>query len=165
MFSSSWYGKEAGGGRPSQREIYVLLFGSPLQSSCLENPRDRGAWWAAVYGVAQSRTRLKRLSSSSSLCRWEEGRELFLCFFLLNCLQLKKFLCSSGIPGWGGVDIFLSFSLPCRIIIHICFSFSPLVKQSRYSPLVFALIFCSSLCQVVCLPPLSSKRAHGNYVL
>ena len=40
--------------------------GNPLQHSCLENPRDRRAWWAAVYGVAQSRTRLKRLSSSSS---------------------------------------------------------------------------------------------------
>ena len=40
--------------------------GNPLQCSCLENPRDRGAWWAAVYGVAQSRTWLKRLSSSSS---------------------------------------------------------------------------------------------------
>ena len=39
--------------------------GTPLQCSCLENPRDRGAWWAAVYGVAQSRTRLKWLSSSS----------------------------------------------------------------------------------------------------
>ena len=40
--------------------------GNPLQCPCLENPRDGGAWWAAVYGVAQSRTRLKRLSSSSS---------------------------------------------------------------------------------------------------
>ena len=40
--------------------------GNPLQCSCLENPRDGGAWWAAVYGVAQSRTRLMRLSSSSS---------------------------------------------------------------------------------------------------
>ena len=40
--------------------------GNPLQCSCLENLRDREAWWAAVYGVAQSRTRLKRLSSSSS---------------------------------------------------------------------------------------------------
>ena len=40
--------------------------GNPLQCSCLENPRDRGAWWAAVYVVAQSQTRLKRLSSSSS---------------------------------------------------------------------------------------------------
>ena len=40
--------------------------GNPLQCSCLENPRDGGAWWASVYGVAQSRTRLKWLSSSSS---------------------------------------------------------------------------------------------------
>ena len=39
--------------------------GNPLQCSCLENPRDRGAWWAAVYGVTQSRMRLKWLSSSS----------------------------------------------------------------------------------------------------
>ena len=41
--------------------------GNPLQCSCLENPRDRGAWWAAVYGVAQSRTPLKQRSSSSHL--------------------------------------------------------------------------------------------------
>ena len=40
--------------------------GTPLQYSCLENPRDGGAWWAAVYGVAKSWTRLKQLSSSSS---------------------------------------------------------------------------------------------------
>ena len=40
--------------------------GNPLQCSCLENPRDGGAWWAVLSGVAQSRTRLKRLSSSSS---------------------------------------------------------------------------------------------------
>ena len=42
--------------------------GNPFQCSCLENPRDGGAWWAAVCGVAQSRTRLKRLSSS----RWDQ---------------------------------------------------------------------------------------------
>ena len=40
--------------------------GNPLQCSCLENPRHGGAWWATVYGVTQSRTRLKWLSSSSS---------------------------------------------------------------------------------------------------
>ena len=40
--------------------------GNPLQCSCLENPRDSGAWWAAIYGVAQSQTWLKRFSSSSS---------------------------------------------------------------------------------------------------
>ena len=37
--------------------------GNPLQCFCQENPRDRGAWWAAIYGVAQSRTRLKQLSN------------------------------------------------------------------------------------------------------
>ena len=41
--------------------------GNPLQCSCLENPRDGGVWWAAVYGVAQSWTRLKRLSNSSNI--------------------------------------------------------------------------------------------------
>ena len=46
--------------------------GNPLQCSCLEKPRDGGAWWAAVYGIAQSRTRLKRLSSSSSLSSYSE---------------------------------------------------------------------------------------------
>ena len=40
--------------------------GNPLQYSCLENPRDGGAWWAAIYGVAQSQIQRKRLSSSSS---------------------------------------------------------------------------------------------------
>ena len=39
--------------------------GNPLQCSCLENPRNGGAWWAAIYGVSQSRTRLKRLSNNS----------------------------------------------------------------------------------------------------
>ena len=42
--------------------------GNPLQCSCLENPRDGGAWWAAVCGVTQSQTRLKQLSSSSIQC-------------------------------------------------------------------------------------------------
>ena len=45
--------------------------GNPLQCSCLENPRDGGAWWAAVYGVAQSWTRLKQLSSSSRSRGWK----------------------------------------------------------------------------------------------
>ena len=44
--------------------------GNPLQCSCLENPRNGRAWWAAIYEVAQSRTWLKQLSSSSSKVRW-----------------------------------------------------------------------------------------------
>jgi len=54
--------------------------GNPLQCSCLENPRDGGVWWAAVYGVAQSRTQLKQISSSRSRAeqkfeRWVGARK------------------------------------------------------------------------------------------
>ena len=52
--------------------------GNLLQYSCLENPRDGGAWWTAVYGVAQSQTRLRRLSSSSSRV-WSGSIDLILC--------------------------------------------------------------------------------------
>ena len=58
--------------------------GNPLQYSCLENPMDGGAWWAAVYGVTQSRTQLKQLSSSSSilwlwlLCQFSSVAQLCL---------------------------------------------------------------------------------------
>ena len=55
--------------------------GNPLQCSCLENPRDGGAWWAGVYGVAQSRTRLKWLSSSSS-------SDIFANFLKIDCVLL-----------------------------------------------------------------------------
>ena len=54
--------------------------GNLLQCSCLENPRDGGAWSAAVYGVAQSRTRLKRLSSNSSM----GNTQIFVLFLILN---------------------------------------------------------------------------------
>ena len=47
--------------------------GNPLRYSCLENPRDGGAWWAAVYGVTQSRTRPKRLSSR--ILNWKDTVE------------------------------------------------------------------------------------------
>ena len=52
--------------------------GNPLQCSCLENPRDGGAWWAAIYGVAQSQTRLRRLSSSSSTVFYRRSAQMML---------------------------------------------------------------------------------------
>ena len=58
--------------------------GNPLQRSCLENPRDGGAWWAAVYGVPQSRTRLKRLSSSSSSGSHFSGMQAQRCISLIH---------------------------------------------------------------------------------
>ena len=45
---------------------------NPLQCSCLENPRDGGAWWAAVYGVTQSQTRLKRHRSTAEVAEWSQ---------------------------------------------------------------------------------------------
>ena len=57
--------------------------GNPLQCSCLENPSDRGAWWAAIYGVTQSRKRLKRLSSGSKLS--EENDFMTTVFFFPVC--------------------------------------------------------------------------------
>ena len=71
--------------------------GNPLQCSSLENPRDRGAWWAAVYGVAQSRTQLKWRSSSSSWIT-EKAREfqknIYFCFIdyakAFDCVDHNK---------------------------------------------------------------------------
>ena len=60
--------------------------GNPLQCSCLENPRDGEAWWAAVYGVAESRTRLKRLSSSTHIINVNKG------FF--KYVEIRDRLCS-----------------------------------------------------------------------
>ena len=62
--------------------------GNPLQCSCLENPRDGGAWWAAVYGVAQSRTRLKRLSSSSSNSIYRTEMYMYIC----KCVYIYIFV-------------------------------------------------------------------------
>ena len=79
--------------------------GNPLQCSCLENPRDGGAWWAAVYGVAQSRTRLKWLSSSSTLT------EMLECWLLVERMLFSYQLTGQLNTGIGGrgQPAFLSF--------------------------------------------------------
>ena len=69
--------------------------GNPLQYSCLENPMDGGAWWAAVYGVSQSQTQLKRLSSSSILkIYFPKPWVHILCFTLFfPILSVNLFFC------------------------------------------------------------------------
>ena len=64
--------------------------GNPLQCSCLENPRDGGDWWASVYGVAQSWTQLKRLSSSSSTPLFWNVLTIFIMTFSIKNFRLTK---------------------------------------------------------------------------
>ena len=83
--------------------------GNPLQCSCLENPRDRGASWAAVYGVAQSRTRLKWLSSSSSSSDYLE--ELLSSFTPCRNVKKKK-------NNFGNQTVLENISVFPRVVKH-----------------------------------------------
>ena len=73
--------------------------GNPLQCSCLENPMDGEAWWAAVHGVAQSWTRLKRLSSSSIhlyMCVYTYTYvyiHIYTYIHVFMCLGIHVYLC------------------------------------------------------------------------
>ena len=67
--------------------------GNPLQYSCLENPMDRGAWWAAVCGVTQSRTRLKRLSISTATCQASLSFTIF--WSLLKLVSIESVMPSN----------------------------------------------------------------------
>ena len=98
--------------------------GNPLQSSCLENPRDRGAWWAAVYGVAQSRTRLKWLSGSSSRGQKPKvvGSPAINISPWLDASQ--ELLCLNGFSPKGGTEFHREFASKelrkGRAFIYIC---------------------------------------------
>ena len=81
----------------------------PLQYSCLENPRDGGAWWAAIFGVTQSRTRLKRLSN------------LYSPHFLYNTLSSVPFLVHKSCIG----SSLVSLKIVCMLLL---FFLSPLTS-------------------------------------
>jgi len=92
------------------KDFFVYIYGNPLQCSCLENPRDGGAWLAAVYGVTQGRTWLKRLSSSSSsritIGLWVLGDGVgFVC--LCFALSLVWYLGNTSFLKWIGKCSFL----------------------------------------------------------
>ena len=100
--------------------------GNPLQCSCLENPRDRGAWWAAVYGVTQSRTWLKWLSSSSSssieMIIWFLSFNLLIWCITLIDWHILKNPCIPGInPTWSWC---MSFLMCCWVLfVKFCWEF------------------------------------------
>ena len=91
--------------------------GNPLQCSCLENPRDRGDWWAAVYGVTQSRTRLKWLSSSSSSRKLRISFKAVFTFTPAFChyLDVQQWLGSWLMPIMAGLT-----PLPNYLLCQLC---------------------------------------------
>ena len=122
--------------------------GNPLQCSCLENPRDRGAWWAAIYGVTQSRTRLKWLSITHSVKSdysfFFEVLEPSVCLnlgFYSNFSYLfHVVLCE---PYWSEIYYFFSLSGATFVWVSSCLFLS------------LQLFFC-------CLP-LTTPAAFGEF--
>ena len=124
---------------PAMQEMKVWSLGQidgegngyPVQGSCLENPRDGGAWWAAVYGVAQSQTWLKWLSSSSS-SQWfcmdknsmDRGAWRALAHGVTkSCMQLSNFhffLMQLYYLMWRSSNFILKAKVNCKWLLGIC---------------------------------------------
>ena len=92
--------------------------GSPLQCSCLENPRDGGAWRAAVYGVTQSRTRLKWLSSSSMLMST-------ISSFCIDSYIITSWSSLSSVRNFVLKSVFsdISMATPIFLVISTCLKY------------------------------------------
>ena len=120
--------------------------GNPLQCSCLENPRDGGAWWAAVYGVTQNRTQLKRLSSSSILIWKLYFNSLIITLKHLTFIFNKTKLIS--------VPVLLLNSIACFVFhyflsISIELFSSVLIPQKQFLFLSSKLLLMLSHCVVI----------------
>ena len=90
--------------------------GNPLQCSCLENPRDGGAWWAAICGVTQSQTRLKQLSSSSKPLLMGQNPYLVEMSILDVVKKKNKKCCILSSLGFGlGLGFGLALGLGLRL--------------------------------------------------
>ena len=100
--------------------MYWRRNGNPLQCSCLENPRDGGAWWAAICGVAQSQTWLKWLSSSSNL------KANGLCDVM--CIMSHRVVTKKWITE------FLNSNMRCSLIIElwVCSQNKRMIDKSRF---------------------------------
>ena len=124
--------------------------GTPLQYSCLENPRDGGAQWAAIYGVAQSRTRLQRLSSSSISLKITAK-----CLTMIHkgLIYSGKGLIYSGSP----LTSLTSFPTPLQHSKAATLTLSSFLK---YSNILFpqGLCICCSLCADYIYP--NNSRDH-----
>ena len=139
--------------------------GNPLQSSCLENPRDGGAWWAAVSGVAQSWTQLKRLSGSSSKHGLSWGRAGFAV--LARFYQSLVSLCPLGtsFPGFWlrawVVCLFpaLRMAFPSGLLVHLIL-YSSLMPLTCFFPFVhlFKVVAARALASCDLLPCIQEQK-------
>ena len=100
--------------------------GNPLQCSCLENLRDRGAWWAAICGVAQSGTRLKRFSSSSS------SRVFSRTYWKISPLRFCRF--------WSCQSVIITLNFLATLYMSRVFSY--LSFDVSFFLVLFFLILC-----------------------
>ena len=97
--------------------------GNPLQCSCLKNPRDGGAWWAAIYGVAQSRTLLKWLSSSSSsVCKQLILLKHAISWWLMRLSNISYVYWPLGFP-FQHFQVFAQFSIARQWFVAILYTF------------------------------------------
>ena len=101
--------------------------GTPRQYSCLENPMDEGAWWAAVYGVRQSRTQLKWLSSSSSIVSMQPT------IFHQRVWQISNVL----VHFHKCMDIWQTVQPDCRFTV-----LTPCIPAPSYQQNRFVLLYC-----------------------
>ena len=136
--------------------------GNPHQCSCLENPRDGGAWLAAVYGVAQSQTWLKWLSSSSSRLVVEAQTKKFIqsescCVCAQLCLTFGDPM-ECSLPGFSVHGI-----LQARILEWVAISYPCGSSQSRDQTRVFCT-YCTAGCFFTSVPPGKPQRDTGAQI-
>ena len=96
--------------------------GNPLQCSCLENPRDGGDWWAAVYGVAQSQTRLKELSSRYHIRRESKCRIVRTVAPINSESMCKSFFCLSHMCMYTPKKVYELFIIFFNLILFFNFT-------------------------------------------
>ena len=106
--------------------------GNPLHCSCLENPRDGGAWWAAVYGVAQSRTRLSDLAAAAAA-----AASMSVLMLISHCLNYCSFVTSFKIGKCESFNLVLLFSRlywlflgPCNFVCNLGLA-CPFLKKKK----------------------------------
>ena len=139
--------------------------GNPLQCSCLENPRDGGAWWAAICGVAQSWTRLKQLSSSRSIISGfpvlhsfpvcSNLRPLYQwCCPTISSLAIHFSICPSSFPASGSFPKMWLFTLGGQsigVLVSQCY------LKSVFQAIILMLPQTKFYLQVSCLCFFKSK--------